>query len=334
MYGAPVNAFDIPHPIVMEASSAADRKYMRSASKDEIHQVNGTLINSLYKSTVERNACDFGDITKSNGDIKKVKAYEPTVKCLDILDELFVANGIQESRTATIRKAIKNCERYTPQFEMGFRMKQDLVILLYNTTVMAIIDSTSMMIATYMDYIIGPDQEKYTPTGRFDKNRGEVSLENLTKFNTLADNGQLRDAIDKSLAGSRSNFTGAEVALVLAAIMAIVPLTRELIFFYNRQKLKLSDYLDQEVQFLEMHELAIKSSRTKSSAEKREILEKQRKVAMKLRRFRDKLLIQNESAEDSMRKEVKRDNSLYTLQNIEKASAQSKLDGTGSLQFI
>ncbi|MCM1218700.1 MAG: hypothetical protein NC548_29785 [Lachnospiraceae bacterium] len=332
--GALINEFDIPHSIVMEASTSNDRKYMRTASKDEIHQINGTMINTMYKNTVEMNKCDFGDIPKSNGDITKLKIYDPTVKCLAVLGELLTANSISEPRLGEINNAIKNCKSLTPQFEMGFRMKQDFVILLYNTTVMAIIDSTSMMIASYMDYIIGPDQEKYTPTGRFDKHRGEVSLENLTRFNTLACNGKLRDALDKSLANSRNNFTGTEVVLVMAALLAIVPLTRELIFFYNRQKLKISDYLDQEVQFLEMHELAVKASRTKTSAEKREILEKQRKVAAKLCRFRDKLQIQNESAEDSMRKEVKQDNSLYTLQNIEKASAQNKLNGSVNLQFI
>lgn len=333
-YGSPVNEFDIVHPIVMEASTSADRAYMRKASKDEVHQINGTLINSLYKETVTRNHCDFGDIPKSKGDITKVKNYKPTVECLKILDTLFIENEINEPRLKEIQNAVTNVEKYTPQFEMGYRMNQDFVILLYNTTVMAIIDATSMMIASYMDFIIGPDQEKYTPTGRFDKGRGEVSLENLMKFNTLANNGKLRESLEKSINNSRSNFTGTEVVLAMVAIMAIVPITRELIFFYNRIKLQLSDYLDQEVQFLEMHELAIKSSRTKSSAEKREILEKQRKIMTNLRRFRDKLKIQNVEAEYSMKREVKQDNSMYTLANIEKASAQNKLDGAGNLQFV
>lgn len=333
-YGSPMNEFDFVHPIVMEASTSADRAYMRKASKDEVHQINGTLINSLYKETVNRNHCDFGDIPKSKGDITKVKNYKPTVECLNILETLFVENEINEPRLKEIQNAVKNVEKHTPQFEMGYRMNQDFVILLYNTTVMAIIDATSMMIASYMDFIIGPDQEKYTPTGRFDKGRGEVSLENLTKFNALAYNGKLRESLEKSINNSRSNFTGTEVALAMVAIMAIVPITRELIFFYNRIKIQLSDYLDQEVQFLEMHELAIKSSRTKSSAEKREILEKQRKIMTNLRRFRDKLKIQNVDAEYSMKREVKQDNSMYTLANIEKVSAQNKLDGNSNLQFV
>lgn len=327
--------FDFPHSIILEQSSMLERNYLlMEASKDEIHQINGALINSLYRSTVERNQCDFGDIPDSRGDITKLKIYKPTCQCLVTLKELLRKNSIIEPKIDSISMAIKYCEQYKSQFEMGFRMKQDFIILLYNTTVMAIVDSTSMMISSYLDYIIGPDQEKYTPSGRFDKHRGDVSLDNLMKFNSLAKNGKLREALDKAITNSKSNFTGAEIMLVMIALMSVVPLTRELIYFYNRQKLRLSDYLDQEVQFLEMHELAVQSSKTKTAAEKREILEKQRKIMNKLRKFRDKLLIQNTEAEDSMRKEIKEDNSIYTLKNIETISAQSKLDGTNNIQFI
>lgn len=336
MYSSPVNEFDIVHPIVMEASSANERAYMRKAGKDEVHQINGALINTLYKETVARNNCDFGEIPSSKGNITKLKIYKPTKECLTVLETLFTENGIHEPKLEVIKTAMRTVENYAAQFELGFRMNQEFVILLYNTTVMAIIDATSMLIATYMDFIIGPDQEKYAPTGRFDKGRGEVSIENLVKFNSLETNGKLRDTLTKSVYGGngRSNFTGTEVVIVMVALMSVVPLCRELIFFYNRYKLKLSDYLDQEVQFLEMHELAVKSSRVKTSAEKREILEKQRKVMTKLRQFRDKLKIQNENAEDSMRKEVKQDNSMFTLSNIESISAQDKLTGNGSLQFV
>lgn len=328
---------DRPSAVVLEASTPEDRKYLlEAASKDEIHQVNGTYVQALYQNTVKRNKCNFGDIPKSNGDIKKTKFYQPTVDSLKVLKELFVANEINEPRLRVIETAVKNVENLTPLFEEGFRQKQDYVILLYNTTVMAIVDATSMLIVSYMDYVVGPDQEKYTPTGRFDKGRGDVSVDSLTKFNNLVADGKIPNTIEKSVTNARHNLTGtgvAATALVIMALMSIVPLLRELVFFFNRQKIKLSDYLDTEVQFLEMHELAVKSSKAHTSAEKREILEKQRAVAAKLRRYRDKLKIQNESAEDGMRKDIKDDNALYTLKNIDATTAQNKMDGTG-IQFV
>ena len=42
------------HDIVMEASSKEDQKFMRTMDKSDIHQVNGTLLQELYKSVLER----------------------------------------------------------------------------------------------------------------------------------------------------------------------------------------------------------------------------------------------------------------------------------------
>ena len=63
-------------PIVMEASTPEDRKYMEKMDKNDIHQINGTLIQGLYKTILERKDCDFGDIPSSKGDIEKCKYYK------------------------------------------------------------------------------------------------------------------------------------------------------------------------------------------------------------------------------------------------------------------
>ena len=66
-------------PIVMEASTPEDKNYMRTMNKDDIHQINGTLIQGLYRTIIERKDCDFGDIPDSKGDIEKCKYYKSTV---------------------------------------------------------------------------------------------------------------------------------------------------------------------------------------------------------------------------------------------------------------
>ena len=40
-------------PIVMEASTPEDKKYMEKMDKNDIHQINGTLIQGLYKTILE-----------------------------------------------------------------------------------------------------------------------------------------------------------------------------------------------------------------------------------------------------------------------------------------
>lgn len=327
----------VVHPIVMEASSSEDRKYMRSMTKGDIHQVNGTLIQKLYQSTMERNTCDFGDIPKSKGDITKVKYYGSTVECLSVLQELLKLNNISEPGVTEINTAIKNVQMLKPDFERGFKANSEYLILLYNTTVMAIIDSTSMLIATYMDFIVGPDQERYVANGRFDKGRGLVSLENLKQFNTIVKNGSVAHAIDYALKETRSDFAGTGAVITVAVIgglLAVVPLTRELIFFFTRKRIELADYMELQAQFLEMHKLAVKNSKAHSDSERKEILRKQDEVIRKLRRTRDKLTIKNDDATDAVKKDIKKDNELLSLSNLEKSIADEKMNGVNTLNVI
>ena len=68
-------------------------------------------------------------------------------------------------------------------------------------------------------------------------------------------------------------------------------------YWYYKNKNSLSEYLAIQADFLEMHRLAVQNSKTHSSSEKREIIKKQERVILKLRRASDKLAIKNESSE-------------------------------------
>ena len=99
------------NPIVMEASSPQDRKYMRTMSKEDIHQINGASIQRLYQTVLDKKNCDFGDIPTSKGDLSKVKYLTSTKECLKVLKELMTMNGIQEPGIAEIETAIGNVPR-------------------------------------------------------------------------------------------------------------------------------------------------------------------------------------------------------------------------------
>ena len=318
--------------IVTEASSPEDKKYIQTLGKDDIHQVNGTLVRGLYSTILERKNCDFGDIPDSKGDITKCNYYKTTQESLDILSELMTKNDIPTTEVDIINLSITNLKKHTATFENAFKLKQDYLILLYNTTVMAIVDSTSMIIAEYMNYLLGPEQSRYdTLKSRNDKGRGRISLDNLQRFNEEVRMGHLDTAATSLLEAQRKNFTGTGVVIAGAAILAlvsIVPITRELIYFFYSTRVKLSDYMDMQADFLELNKLGVQAS-SKSAKEKQEILKKQEKVILKLRRSADKLKINDEDIGALARKNVTDDNKGFSLQNISKAMYSSKMDGTG-----
>ena len=315
--------------IVMEASSEEDKKYMKSMSKDDINQINGTLLQNLYKSVIDRKNIDFGDIPDSAGDIEKMKYYANTVECLDTLEKLYRQHNIEEPTLVTIRTAISNMEKYLPQVHDGFCRNHDFIMFTYNSLAMSIIDATSFLIASFMDYVVSPNNA-YAVGKNANNSRGRVVTSSLEKFNSMSNNNQFGDALEYMLMEQRKNFAGETVVVTGAIIMillSIVPIIRELIFFYYHSRVRLSDYLNMQADFLEMNKLAVQASE-KSPAERKAIIKKQDDVIKKLRRKADKLQINDVDTNDVVKKEQKNEDSLWSLGNIEKQLSKNKLEGS------
>lgn len=315
------------HKIVMEASSKDDQKYMTAMSKDDINQINGTLLQNLYGSVLKRKNIDFGDIEDSHGDIEKMKYYENNMECLDVLDELYRKNNIEEPALATIRTAISNMKKYRPSFQEGFKTKHEFIMLTYNSLCMAIIDATSTVIAEYMTYIVSANDTPYKLNTK--GKRGGVALDTLQKFNTYCDNDKFGQALDYMLDEQKKNFVGDTVIVtgaIILILLSIVPTIRELIFFYYHSRVKMSDYLNMQADFLEMNKLTVEAS-SKSPAERKAIVKKQEATMKKLRRAADKISINNVDMNDVAKKEQKDENSLWSLNTIEKQLNKNKLEG-------
>ena len=329
-----VNVTPSVHPIVMEASTKEDKKYMSQMSKNDVHQVNGALIQNLYGSVIKRKDIDFGDIPDSNGDIEKVKYYKSTVESLDTLEELYRKNNIDEPSVGEVKRAISNMKKFRPQFTTGFRLKHEFVEITYNSLVMSIIDATSLLISSYVTYVVSAD-DHYRLTHDVDKNRGYVSLENLRKFNIASENGNMVNALNYMTDEGRKAFMGEDIIIggaVIMCLLSIVPLTREIVYHYYASRVKIADYLTMQADFLEMNKLAVEASK-KSPAEKKSIVKKQEAVIKRMRKTADKLTINNVDTNDVVKKELKSDNSLWSLQTIEKQLSNSKLNGV-SLNIV
>lgn len=322
------------HKIVMEASSSEEKKYASTMNKNDVHQINGTLIQNLYGSVIKRKDIDFGDIPASNGDIEKVKFYDSTIESLDTLEELYRKNNIDEPSVGEVKRAISNVKRFKPQFTTGFRLKHEFVMITYNSIVMSIIEATSLLISSYVTYVVGSD-EAYMLNHETDKKRGYVSLENLRQFNAACDNGNMANALKYMVDEGHKSFAGEEVLIggaVIMCLLSIVPLIREMVYYYYRCRVKMSDYLSMQADFLEMNKLAVEASK-KGPAERRNIVKKQETVIKRLRKTADKLTINNVDTNDVIKKELKDDNSIWSLGTIEKQLSKSKLNGT-SLNII
>lgn len=323
------------HPIVMEASNNDERRYMRSMSKQDAQQINANLFQKLYQSTLSKNQCDFGDIPKSEGDIEKVKAYNSTVECLDVLEELLQKNRLNEPIVNDVRLAISNLILLKPWFRNGFKLKEDWVILTYNTTVMAVLDAVSMLIAEYMNYMIGPIKEPFRLTGKTDKGRGLVSIETLRNFNQLVKNNTMQNTFQSALNTGKQNAIGPVTIAVgtLLGLIAIVNMTRLGILYFYKSRVKMAEYLEMESSFLEANRLSVKASKLPPE-ERKKILQKQEKVILTMRRLADRLKINAEDISTAAHDEVTKENGTWDFSTIEKDISNNKLNGQMSFNII
>lgn len=350
----PVVPIEVDH-IVMEASSPEDRSFMRKMSKADVNQINAALVQKMYANVLKYNHCDFGAIPKSKGDISKVDGVTEATECLRILRELHGKHGIPTQDVTDILQAISTITRLQRSFEFGFKVNNDYLVITYNTIVMAIMDATSKLIADYTSYMVTPDDIRYQSVTKSDKKRGDVSIDGIRRFNSLAKNGTLDSTVNSIVANATKNPAGTRkkeeavatesltvaggIALgavitvtALVGIKALVTLIRELIFNYYHSKVKFADYLETQATFLEMNRLAVESS-DKPASQKIKILQKQEKVILKLRRLADKIKINSEDMSVKGNKTLKDENSALTLSAMEKQTSSNKLNGM-SIQVI
>lgn len=344
---------NVVDPIVMEASSPEDQKYMRTMTKPDINQINATLVQKLYENVLKYNTCDFGDIPKSKGKIMKVVGIDDTIQCLDILMQLHTEHDIPTEDIVELKATIATMNRLSNSFEFGFSVDNDYLVITYNTIIMAIMDSTSKLIADYTTYMVTPDNVTYNSGHkRGGKNRGNVSIDIVRRFNKLAENGTLDGTVNsivtsatKRSAGTRTDeiaSTGSltesvigavtVTAAVLLGLKALVNLVREAIFLFYHSRVKISDYLETQATFLEMNRLVVQSS-NKNAFQQKKILKNQEKVILKLRRLSDKIKINSEDAETKAFKTAKNENAMLSLSEIEKTVTTNKLNGV-SIQVI
>jgi len=215
------------------------------------------------------------------------------------------------------------------QFVTGFRTNHEFIMITYNAMVMAIIDATSSVTSWYIDYLVS--NPTGTPTVDFSKQgkkRAIVSMDNIRKFNSACENGNMAKALNYMINEQKKGFTGADdviiTGVIVMCLLSIVPIIRELIFFYYHSRVKISDYLEMQSDFLEMNKLAVESS-GRSPKEKKEIIRKQDKLVKKMRRTADKLAINDADTNDVVKKEQKNENSIWSLDNIEKQITKTKM---------
>jgi hypothetical protein len=289
----------------------------------------------LFQSAIDKGHIDFGDIPKSAGNIKAYKGYNNMVETLTTLNSLAIdqKNKTVIEYTSIVQKAISNIEQLSSTYSKGFISKTDYVILEYNTYVYTCVEATTTLLYTFVDYMKRPDQDTMTITLSNSTLRADLFyIEQLKKFNNVNDKMGIdyRKMLESLCSKGKNNFLGAEMVIGIAAVsvaaMAIVPITRELIYRFYHLRGSLSKSLEMQASFLEMNAACVQSNGVMTAEKKKKVLDKQLKLKNKLLKLSDFLKVKGAKSSQNSARDIKASNKMLTLDNLQADVSSSPIE--------
>lgn len=278
----------------------------------------------LYDSILNKAHIDFGDIPKSRGKIKDYKGYytmKETLSNIRGLAEEHKANNVIEY-VEIVEKAIKNIEDLSSTYEKGFDTKTEYVALEYDTYVYFCVEATTALIYSFVEVIKSPDKQVMDLALKNTKLRAdEFYFEQLKKFNNVQDKMGIsyRKTLEAFM-NKGDNFIGAAelvgISTVAVVLLAIIPVTREVIYQIYHFRGKLSDNLEIQACFLEMNKTRLEHDPMMTADKRKKVIDKQTKLARRLHSLSDSIRVKSSKSILDSKRELEKENKMLSIDNI------------------
>ena len=300
--------------------------------EDKLSPVNQQLQKNLYQSLIDKKHIDFGNIPLSKGNIRQYVGYNSMIETLDTMMKLAKDDGTKNvvEYVNILKTTIKYLEMMSSTFEKGFQVNCEFVVKEYNIMVYLCVEATTSLIYQFVDYIKRPEIDTFDIKLRNTKFRGDAFYFNmLEKFNRTMNTNQIeyKETLENAISSQKSNLIGSDdligIATVAAVAYFIIPFTRRAIYHFENLKGKLSDSLAAQAYFLEMNKSALNSNTTLDAKKRKEILAKQENMKNKLISLSDKLRVQYTKACVQSKKDLDKDNKLYTIDGLKNQISES-----------
>lgn len=304
------------------------RHVLLSINEADQNQVLSALMSKLYDNIVNKvDDIDFGTIPNSKGDITQVENYDKIINCISLIQQILKEYRQDTKPIDIIEEAVGNIRARKEQFEKGFRYNLEFIMITYSTMTLSVISSLSFLISTCIDFIKSPSQDDFTISlnnTALIKTKQNLLFTNLQKFNNICNSGDLDRSLDFVVKNNLKQLTGAEITFVVAGIaitgiiLNILPILRELIFFFYYSRTRVSDYFDIQADLLQMnaYNLQNNSNTTMSKTDKARIVKKQLSIVDFFRKVSNKVAINTKQSEVTATKELVLDKPVYKTNEL------------------
>lgn len=314
------------------------RKTLLSIDEADQNKVLDSLTSKLYQSIMDKvYDIDFGGVEETCGDITKLQNYDTMLECINVIKDILIQYKNDTKIPDEILTAISNIRERKDTFEKAFNLKLDLPIVLYNTIVLSIVSSVSLIISTSIEFIKDVGEETYQI--KFDKvayARSSQSLlyTNLQKFNHACSNGEVDRSMDYVINGAKKNFLGMDDVFTIVGVvgatglvLSIIPIMRELIFFFYHSKQSISDYFEVQADLVQMNTEYLRQNPTMTEKEKKDIIKRQDKFVKAFRKIANFMCIDDKKAEQKAKKDVASSKKKYKVDDV----TDTKLDSAPTM---
>ena len=298
----------------MDLEDKETRHICMSINEEDQNRLLASLTSKLYDNIVEKvDDIDFGDLPRTKGDFTKLPNYDKVVGCVDTLRNILIQYKQKTDPVDVISTAIENLRLKKDLFEKGFRYNVELPMLVYNTVGLSVISAISLLISTTIEFIKSPNQDGYHITldqVALVKTKDHLLFDNLKKFNEACRKGDLDKSIDFVIKSNAKGFTGMEYGMIaggialVAIILNIVPILRELVFFFYYTRTRVSDYFDVQADLLQMNAHNLEMNNNHDLKDKERIIKQQLRIADVFRRIANAIAVNSKQAEVAATKEI------------------------------
>lgn len=304
------------------------RKVLLAVNEADQEKILTSLTSKLYDNIMDKfDDIDFGEIPQSKGDITKVPNYDKITECVEILEGILTQFKQPTKPIDTISNAIENIKLRKDLFEKAFKYNIELPAVMYDTMVLAVISSVSLMISTCIEFIKIPSQDGFDivlDKVALNKTKEHMLFINLEKFNQSCKSGDFDKAMEFVISNRVKNLTGTVATgmmvgvgiAILGIILNIIPILRELIFFFFYSRTRVSDYFDAQADLLQMNAHNIELNSTLDKDEKQKIIKRQLKIVDLFRKISNKLALNAKDCEVKATKEITSANKKYKTDDL------------------
>lgn len=323
----PVEESEIILPVLENSDSPINRKYQEK----------------LFRSVIDKAHIDFEDIPKSMGNIRQYSGYPSMVETLRVLEGLATDDKAPNvlAYVKIVQEAIKNLEELSATYQEGFTRKVDYVALEYDCYVYFCVEATTALIYSFVEIMKMPDKMTHDMRIKNTKLRAdEFYFEQLKKFNRIQSSMGInyRKMLEQMCSKGRQNFLGELVsggigsseivglATIISVILAIVPLTREIVYQIYNFRGKISSSLEVQAKFLEMNKSCLENNQTLTVDKREKIMKKQENLAKELRKLSDVIRVKSAKSIVDSKRELDKDNKMLSINNIKEEISSSPLE--------